>query len=273
MEEVPFLQRLAQLPFRSAWRSDRRYANAFLRNQASHPELILEQDDHYLAAFVESDGHGWLSFAATSKEVAERAIARSFGELLGRCKRLGVTPLQLPVFSAETARWFAPYGFADADAMAFLEHRGPFAVTVPDPAIRPMTDEDLEAVVEVNQRCFPPRRHFDREVMGQIAARMASKYVLEQEGRIVGFQWNELTGEGAEAEGFIEGLAVDPTTQARGLGKALLSNAMSYFAQAGVGTVKLYAYPESPAAAFYLRQGFACRGICHELVLGDEASC
>jgi GNAT superfamily N-acetyltransferase len=88
-------------------------------------------------------------------------------------------------------------------------------------------------------------------------------WVLETEGRVVGAVWLQLleklpnpVGE-PEWHGYVSSLYVEPGLRARGLGSALLAEALAECDRCGCDAVILWPTPRS--RSLYLRHGFSVR--------------
>lgn len=125
------------------------------------------------------------------------------------------------------------------------------------PFIRPMTEADLNAVLAIEQACFPrawTRQHF----VDELASPHGVPVVAELEGCVAGFLCLSVIMDEAE----ILDLAVDPARQRSGIGAALLTWACHEARQHGVALLRLEVRATStPALALYERFGFVRRGL------------
>jgi ribosomal protein S18 acetylase RimI-like enzyme len=120
------------------------------------------------------------------------------------------------------------------------------------PFLRPGTPADIEAVARlhraVRRACLPylPELHTPEEDL-----RFFREYVFPTCAVWVG-GGAKITGYCAFRDGWVDHLYVDPTAQGRGLGSALLNQAM-----AGQSHVRLWVFQRNVTAIrFYTRRGF-----------------
>lgn len=120
--------------------------------------------------------------------------------------------------------------------------------------VRDFRPDDLEAVYELDQRCF------DREIAytrGQIRAFLsrpgAVGLIAESGGRLSGFAIGELAG----SRGHVVTIDVDASDRRRGAGKRLLGELLRRLAAGGARQVRLEVDLRNAAAIrFYERMGF-----------------
>lgn len=90
--------------------------------------------------------------------------------------------------------------------------------------VRPMTEEDIEAVANVQSKVFVRQSNcLDWITCNFRAFPRIQYYLIEKEGRIVGFiEWLQKSGFRKEVVLELEQMAVDPDFQKQGLGKELI---------------------------------------------------
>jgi len=125
------------------------------------------------------------------------------------------------------------------------------------PSIRPMTEADLDAVLAIEQACFPrawTREHF----LAELASPYGVSMVAEQQGRLVGYLCLSVLLDEAE----ILDVAVDPALRRSGIGAALVNWACDEARQRGASVLRLEVRATSgPAIALYERFGFVRSGL------------
>ena len=123
--------------------------------------------------------------------------------------------------------------------------------------IRPMTEADLDAVLAIEQACFPrawTRQHF----LSELAAPHGAPVVAEQDGRVAGYLCLTVLLDEAE----ILDVAVDPALQRSGIGAALLVWACDYARKQRAQVLRLEVRASSkPAISLYERFGFVRSGL------------
>jgi len=143
--------------------------------------------------------------------------------------------------------------------------------------IRPMREEDMDPVREVDRRAFgawwrqlrgegtelPPRTR--RNVLALREKDPEGCFVAEEDGRVVGLIFSRTWG----GVGWFGTFAVLPEYQGRGIGKRLIGASLEYLRRDPERVIGLETMPESPYnLGLYLRQGFQVR--LPTLLLGKD---
>ncbi len=125
------------------------------------------------------------------------------------------------------------------------------------PCIRNMTEADLDAVLAIEQACFP--RGWSRNLfLAELASERSSCVVAEQDGCAVGYLCLTVLLDEAE----ILNVAVDPARQRSGIGNCLLQYACDEALRRGAVVLRLEVRAtSSPAIALYQRWGFRQTGL------------
>lgn len=126
---------------------------------------------------------------------------------------------------------------------------------------------DARELLELDRVCFEPLWAYDRPLMERYITQDRTIVARTRDGaRIVGYAMAGRVGE----EGTIGRLAVDPAWRGRGLGGALLAEAVRTQAASGRAYVTLTTQTDNEVAQrLYLRQGFKClRGQLVGLTIG-----
>jgi len=117
---------------------------------------------------------------------------------------------------------------------------------------RPLVEADLDRVAEIERAAFtdPWSRRSFVELLSQPQVRALA---LDSDGRLAGYALYSLVA----GEGEILNLAVDPSSQRRGLGRRLLRAVLEAMRAAGTTAVFLEVRQSNRAAiALYARAGF-----------------
>jgi ribosomal protein S18 acetylase RimI-like enzyme len=133
---------------------------------------------------------------------------------------------------------------------------------VPAPAwlIRPAVADDLEALVEIEQRCFEYDRLSRRSFRHFLASDTAACLVAEEHGRLLGYSLVLFHGRTALAR--LYSMAVAPEHQGRGLGRTLLHAAEAAALDGGAAVMRLEVNPNNePAVALYRSAGYVDFGV------------
>ncbi|MCR4408474.1 MAG: GNAT family N-acetyltransferase [Anaerolineae bacterium] len=101
--------------------------------------------------------------------------------------------------------------------------------------VRPAEKADLAAVVALDEVTFDPLWRNTPDILAEIWARSPYFTVAELDGRIVGYQFNDVDGE----HGHLTRIAVHPDFQGQGIGVRLMAEAIDFFRAAGVRVITL----------------------------------
>lgn len=123
--------------------------------------------------------------------------------------------------------------------------------------IRQMTDADLSQVVKTDNASFQPLWHNSLETLEHALAQSLFATVAENADGIVGYQLT--TGHGERAH--LARLAVHPTVQGRGAGRALLSDLFGRLTRVGINRLSVNTQSDNTASLnLYNRMGFKRTG-------------
>lgn len=132
--------------------------------------------------------------------------------------------------------WMQPLlersGFQLANEVIFLEHRQAGRLIRPQPAgrLRGMQPNDLEAVLAVDWSAFERLWRFSAETLREALSMSSRASLIEAEGVVIGYQITTESPFGAH----LARLAVHPEWQGRGLGRALVADAMRWVQRRGL---------------------------------------
>ncbi|MDG2525665.1 ribosomal protein S18-alanine N-acetyltransferase [Stenotrophomonas sp. HITSZ_GD] len=126
------------------------------------------------------------------------------------------------------------------------------AVSAPAPVVlRPMREEDLDAVMEVERRAYP--FPWTRGIFRDCLQAGYPGRVMEQAGVLVGYGMLSIAAD----EAHILNVCVDPAQQSRGHGRVLLRALVRVARERGARRVFLEVRPSNtPAIALYHSEGF-----------------
>lgn len=126
------------------------------------------------------------------------------------------------------------------------------AVSAPAPAVlRPMREEDLDAVMEVERRAYP--FPWTRGIFRDCLQAGYPGRVMEQAGVLLGYGMLSIAAD----EAHILNVCVDPALQSRGHGRVLLRALVRVACERGARRVFLEVRPSNaPAIALYHSEGF-----------------
>ncbi len=128
-----------------------------------------------------------------------------------------------------------------------------------DAGLRPYKSEDVEAMYQLDQACYPPEIAYSRrEMKWYLRLPGADCLVAEGDAGIIGFILTAHEGN----LGHIITLDVAATQRRRGIGTSLLAAAEARMFEAGVRRVSLETATDNAAAiAFWKKHGYRTQGV------------
>ena len=214
-------------------------------------------------------------------DAADRAFVRHLALVRGRSPLIdgaqllaqALIPLQHHTRAVEVVvycreNWLrAPLieaGFVEVERVQFmrlsnLQRRSlPRQIPTTDATIRPLGMEDLDALARLDAAAFPPRWHFSApELLPLLMAGHVRGAVLD-DGTPAGYTALSVD---ASSGALLERIAVAPAARRRGIGRALLVDALLFARAAGAPSVTLNTQNHNIAAqALYQAAGFRWTG-------------
>jgi ribosomal-protein-alanine N-acetyltransferase len=110
--------------------------------------------------------------------------------------------------------------------------------------VRPTREADLTAIVALDEVTFDPLWRNTATILTEIWTRCPYFVVAELDGRVVGYQFNDLDGE----HGHLTRVAVHPDFQGQGIGVRLMAEAIDFFQAVGVRVVTLNTQQDNVSA-------------------------
>jgi ribosomal protein S18 acetylase RimI-like enzyme len=145
----------------------------------------------------------------------------------------------------------------------------PRPAPAPGWSIRPAVVEDLDALLELENRCFDYDRLSRRSLRRFLTTDTASCLVAEQAGRAIGYALVLFHGRTALAR--LYSMAVAPERRGHGLGRALLRAAEAAALDGGTAVMRLEVSPDNAAAvALYRSVGYVDFGVYHAYYEDDS---
>ncbi len=126
--------------------------------------------------------------------------------------------------------------------------------------IRPMTEADLAAAMEIEHELFADEAWTEAMLLGELAEQPRTRYyvVLERDGKIVGYGGLSAAAD----EGDIQTIGVRAAHQGAGLGAELLTELLAEAARRGCRAVFLEVRADNgPAQRLYEKFGFVRIGV------------
>jgi predicted N-acetyltransferase YhbS len=126
---------------------------------------------------------------------------------------------------------------------------------------RPITDQDLEAVVNIQERITrAPVTDRWREMLSKhVGNKLRPAIVAVEDGKVIGFIFGEVKvgGFGAEISGILELVGVAPEHMGAGIGRALAEALLDYFrAQDVENVLTSVMWDSGDMLAFFKNMGF-----------------
>lgn len=239
--------------------------------------LLLQKDDLPQAvwlASIEKGAVSWLRLFAVAYTLSPQAAwAQLWRQALPALKQAGVKRL----YALGTKGWLRSLledsGFRQGTAVRNLAwRRQPLPPRRPLPAeitLRPMEPSDLEAALALDRRAFPNPWKMTRPDIERVFQEATSRTVAVSPRGIVGYH---ISTSGVRG-GHLARLAVHPQAQRRGIGYALVYDALTHFVQEGAEWVTVNTWSDNLAAIqLYHRFGFHFLPEEHPLYCLDLAS-
>ena len=179
-------------------------------------------------------------------------------ETVEHCLRLvaakGYDRVLTAALTVAEQRPFLERGFAPQEWLYLLRHDLVALPTAPPHRMRRALPFDHARVLDIDARAFDTFWRFDRDGLADARrATPASRFRVVDEGGVLGYA---ITGR-AGAQGYLQRLAVDPDHHHRGLGSALVLDALWWAKRRGVGSMLVNTQETNTAAlGLYERLGF-----------------
>jgi ribosomal protein S18 acetylase RimI-like enzyme len=101
--------------------------------------------------------------------------------------------------------------------------------------IRPFQEDDIPALLTIEEACFEDLWRYDAISFHDIAATHPYFVVAELDGKVIGYQFNALDDD----YGYLVRIAVHPSVNGRGIGARLMAEAVRFFERARVIRIML----------------------------------
>jgi ribosomal-protein-alanine N-acetyltransferase len=209
-----------------------------------------------LACPEEPPGIAWIRLFATH-------AASTLGEIWEALWERALARLRpsTPNFAALTQQaWMknilGQTGFRETHAVLFMEWQGGAPPTLPLEGIRfrPMRFHDLDDVWSIDSQAFAPLWQHSRKALDAALAQSSlATAAVDMESKMIGYVLSTFSALG----GHVARLAVLPSHQHRGLGRALMADTLRDLVGRGMQTVSVNTQSDNPRARdLYRRLGF-----------------
>ena len=223
----------------------------------------LEEGRHITAALAcppEVEGIAWVRlFVYTGHWSPENAWALLWGTAREEIMRAGGATVAAIAMQPWFRQVLAASGFENRQQIVMLEwmYRPWAASRANGIRIRRMTAADLAGVMQTDHTSFDPLWHNSSDTLQRAFSQSMYATVAESSQGIVGYQLT--TGHGPRAH--LARLAVHPTMQGRGIGRALLGNLFENLLQSGVSRLSVNTQSDNPISLnLYTKMGFQRTG-------------
>ncbi len=163
----------------------------------------------------------WLRLAAVHDDVEPQPVLNSlWADLAYELRALTVHTVALLVLRDWIARYAPELGFRYQEDIVTLRRANlpPPDLEATDLTIRATTPDDIETMTRIDQAAFTPPWQLTISELRQAERASAICTVALRENALLGYQLSTLYFDGAH----LARLAVDPSAQGRGVGRALL---------------------------------------------------
>ncbi|HEX9333505.1 MAG TPA: GNAT family N-acetyltransferase, partial [Anaerolineales bacterium] len=216
-----------------------------------------------LACPTERDGIAWVRlFVYMGRWSAESAWNMLWSTAKQEIAQAGGAKVAAIAIQPWFQELLAASGFENSQQIVILEWRG-FAsqLSASHEAsgihIRKMIEADLPEVEKTDAASFDPLWQNPLETLQRAFAQALYATVAENERGIIGYQLS--TGGGQRAH--LARLAVHPTVQGKGAGRALLSDLFAYLRYAGISRLSVNTQSDNQVSlSLYQRMGFVRTG-------------
>lgn len=219
----------------------------------------LEEGRHITAALAcptEVEGIAWVRlFVYTGRWSPDNAWALLWSTAREEIARAGGATVAAIAMHGWFQQVLAASGFENRQNIVMLEWQyQPWASREADGIhIRQMTDADLPEVVKTDNASFDPLWHNSLETLERALSQSFFATVAENAEGIIGYQL--ATGHGQRAH--LARLAVHPSVQGHGAGRALLSDLFDRLTRSGVTRLSVNTQSDNNASlSLYKKMGF-----------------
>ena len=219
----------------------------------------LEEGRHITAALAcptEVEGIAWVRlFVYTGRWSPDNAWALLWSTAREEIARAGGATVAAIAMHGWFQQVLAANGFENRQQIVMLEWQyQPWASREVDGIrIRQMTDADLPEVVKTDNASFDPLWHNSLETLERALSQSFFATVAENAEGIIGYQL--ATGHGQRAH--LARLAVHPSVQGHGAGRALLSDLFGRLTSGGVTRLSVNTQSDNNASlSLYKKMGF-----------------
>lgn len=236
----------------------------WLEDGESYPARLVWQGTRLQGIFVMSpplNGTCWVRIAAVNDHADPQVILRMlWDDLLSELQANRIKTVALLMIRNWMKAYVKMFGFTYAEEIITFRRSLPTIPDEPQPenlTIRLTQNEDLSAILEIDNDAFAAPWQMDRHELRQAHRISAASTLAEIEGKIIGYQISTLYFDGSH----LARLAVSPDVQGRGIARALLLDTLRRFERRGVHamTVNTQASNER-SQRLYLGFGFERTG-------------
>ncbi|MFC2054725.1 GNAT family N-acetyltransferase [Chloroflexota bacterium] len=229
-----------------------------------HPFLIAEKDGKIIASLAcppDLPSISWIRMFAVSSDLkVEHTWNALWNEALPFLKKKDIKWVAAIPIHAWFQTLLRESSFRLAQRVAMLSwerHNIPTGNFRIPAQIRPMTQDDIKNIHVIDAESFVPLWQNSPEALELAFRQSAVATVMEDKGRIVGYQISTSTPIG----GHIARLAVHPQVQRKGVGYALLYDVLSVFTRRGARTVTVNTQKDNLISlSLYKKAGFQLTG-------------
>lgn len=210
-----------------------------------------------IAATADPLPAAWVRLAAIhSAGKPQASLATMLEVVTANLRQIGVTELAWLAVEAWPNPWLPELGFERANHIETYikeDKRIPPVEAVPGLRIRPVLEDDMEALARLEAAAFSPLWRHSARALSIARGKALTFDVALLEDEIAGFQLSASTSTGAH----LVRMTVSPERQQMGIGSALLAHALRGYHQQGLVHVSLNTQVDNVASQrLYRKFGF-----------------
>lgn len=248
------IARIPELPMHTTRRSLALYTRKLTELFRTQPELVVTAPDVYISATpVEANHSVWINFGAESIEALERELPQAYARLKAQLAERHEWKGEIWLSHAGQEPVFTRLGWRVASRM--VRYSLPELAEYPEaPNVREYEDSDFEQLIGIHRASSAPTEQLSDEAYQDLIHTVDRTAVFELDGKLLGYTHTQIVDD----TGLFQGLAVHPDAQGKGVGKALVHEALTYMKSRGAKRIELLALEEAiPARRLYEKVGFA----------------
>jgi CTP:molybdopterin cytidylyltransferase MocA/GNAT superfamily N-acetyltransferase len=247
------ISRIPELPVHTTRRSLALYTRKLTELFAAKPHLAITAPDVYISATpVEANHSVWINFGAENIEALAREMPQAWARIKATLSLEHEWKAEIWLSHANQEPIFTALGWRIASRM--VRYNLKEILTYPSsPFVREYEPQDFEQLLAIHRASSAPTEQLSEEAYQDLLVTVDRTAVFIEDGKLLGYTHVQIVDD----TGLFQGLAVDPNAQGKGVGKALVYEALNAMRERGAVRVELLALEEAiPARRLYEKVGF-----------------